>query len=93
MIAVGAAALIANVYCLFLLSRHREGGVHMRASWIFSANDVIANLAVTISGGLVWLVGSRYPDLVIGAIISAVVVRGGFKILREAREAQTERPS
>lgn len=87
-IAVGAAALIANIYCLFLLSRHRDAGVHMRASWIFSTNDVIANLGIIISGVLVSIVGSRYPDLVIGAIISAVVVRGGFKILHEAREAQ-----
>ena len=42
-IAVGAAALIANIYCLFLISQHRDAGIHMRASWIFSANDVIAN--------------------------------------------------
>ena len=86
-VAVGAAALIANVYCLFLLSRHRDAGVHMRASWIFSANDVVANLGVIISGLLVWALGSRYPDLVIGAIISAVVVRGGFIILHEAKAA------
>lgn len=91
-IAVGAAALIANVYCLFLISKHRDAGVHMRASWIFSTNDVIANLGVIISGGLVWVIGSRYPDLVIGAIISAVVVRGGFKILNEAREANKTQP-
>ena len=84
---VGAVALIANVYCLVLISRHRDSGVHMRASWIFSTNDVIANLGVIISGGLVWVFGSRYPDLIVGAIISAVVVRGGLKILYEARLA------
>jgi Co/Zn/Cd efflux system component len=83
-IAVGTAALMANIYCLFLLSRHREAGVHMRASWIFSTNDVIANFGVIISG-------NRYPDLVIGAIISAVVIRGGLKILHEAKEANKMR--
>jgi len=91
-IAVGAVALIANIYCLFLISPHRDAGVHMRASWIFSANDVIANLGIIISGALVWAIGSRYPDLVIGAIISVVVVRGGFKILHEAREANEAQP-
>jgi Co/Zn/Cd efflux system component len=84
---VGSVALIANVYCLMLISRHRDSGVHMRASWIFSTNDVIANLGVIISGGLVWALGSRYPDLVVGTIISIVVARGGFKILSEARRA------
>jgi len=84
---VGSVALVANVYCLMLISRHRDAGVHMRASWIFSTNDVIANLGVIISGGLVWLFGSRYPDLIVGAIISAVVVGGGIKILNEAKNA------
>jgi len=85
-ITVGAAALIANVVCLMLISQHRDAGIHMRASWIFSTNDVIANLGVIISGVLVWLIGSRFPDLIVGAIISAVVVRGGIKILRDAKQ-------
>ena len=85
---VGFVALMANVYCLVLISRHRDSGVHMRASWIFSTNDVIANLGVIVSGALVWVLGSRYPDLVVGAIISIVIVRGGVKILTEAKQAK-----
>lgn len=88
MMSVGAIALIANVSCLILIAKHRGGGVHMRASWIFSTNDVIANLGVIISGGLVLYLGSRLPDLIIGALISAVVLRGGVQILREAKEAR-----
>ncbi len=82
---VGALALAANITCLILISKHREGGVHMRASWIFSTNDVIANIGVIVSGALVWLFASRYPDLLVGAVIATVVVRGGIKILKEAR--------
>lgn len=85
---VGALAFLANIICLVLISKHRDGGVHMRASWIFSTNDVIANLGVIISGGLVAIVGNRYPDLIIGTIISMVVVRGGLKILKDAKETQ-----
>ena len=84
-IVVGSVALVANIYCLMLISRHRDSGVHMRASWIFSVNDVIANIGVIVSGGLVWAFGSRFPDLIVGALISMVVVSGGIKILNEAR--------
>lgn len=84
-IGVGSVALVANIYCLMLISRHRDSGVHMRASWIFSTNDVIANSGVIVSGGLVWAFGSRFPDLIVGALISMVVVSGGIKILNEAR--------
>lgn len=88
MVGVGAVALAANLACLMLIARHREGGVHMRASWIFSANDVIANIGVMVSGALVMRLGSRIPDLVVGAAIAALVVRGGLRILREARLAR-----
>lgn len=86
MMGVGFIALLANTACLFLIAKHRGSGVHMRASWIFSRNDVIANAGVILSGGLVWALGSRYPDLVIGLAITIVVLRGGLQILKEAEE-------
>jgi Co/Zn/Cd efflux system component len=65
-----------------LLAKHRDGGVHMRASWIFSTNDVIANTGVIVSAIVVMFSGSRYPDLLVGAAISIVVFIGGCRILR-----------
>jgi len=85
---VGALALLANIICLVLISKHKDGGVHMRASWIFSTNDVIANLGVIISGALVAIIGSRFPDLIVGALISLIVVRGGIKILEDAKNTR-----
>ncbi len=84
MIGVGLVALVANVVCVLLLAKHREGEVHMRASWIFSKNDVIANLGVIAGGALVHALDSRFPDLVVGLIIAAVVLRGGIQIVRDA---------
>ena len=54
----------------------------MTASWIFTTNDVVANIGVILSAGLIWLSGSRLPDLVVGAVISAIVMAGAVKILR-----------
>ncbi|NJO20383.1 MAG: cation transporter [Spirulinaceae cyanobacterium RM2_2_10] len=89
MMGIGFIALTANVLCLWLLAKHRHGEVHMRASWIFSKNDVIANLSV-IGGGSVWsnVFQSRLPDLVIGLAIAILVLRGGIQILRAARGEQ-----
>lgn len=84
MVAVGIMALIANIICLLLISKHKEGEVHMRASWIFSKNDVIANFGIIIGGGLVYLLDSRYPDLIIGMAISIIVIRGGMQIIKDA---------
>ena len=82
MIGVGLIALVANVTCLVLIARKRDRGVHMTASYIFSANDVIANLGVVAAGLLVAWTGSPYPDLVIGSIIGVVVLSGARRILK-----------
>lgn len=82
MMGMGLLALIANVSCLLLIHRQRHGGVHMQASWIFSAVDVLANTGVMLAGLLVLLTGSRYPDLVIGLVIVLIVLNGSRRILQ-----------
>ena len=81
MIIIGFLALIANVTCLYLISGHKDGGAHMKASWIFSANDVIVNMGVILAGVLVAWTGSAYPDLIIGILVSLFVLNGARKIL------------
>ena len=85
MMGIALLALLANLACLLLLARHRQGGVHMKASWIFSTNDVLANLGVIAAGLLVAWTGSRYPDLIIGTLIALLVLNGARRILRLTR--------
>jgi len=82
MIAISMLALAANVGCLTLISGHRDKGVHMRASYIFSANDVLANLGVIAAGVLVIWSGSPLPDWIIGFVIGTMVLVGSIRILR-----------
>ena len=82
MISVAAVALAANATSMWLLARHRGGGAHMKASWIFTTNDVIANLGVIAAGVLVRLLNSPVPDLVVATIIALVVLNGAVRILR-----------
>lgn len=82
MMGISVIALAANITCLLLLMKHREGSVHMRASWIFSTNDVLANIGVILAGGLVYLFKSPIPDFIIGLIIAIVVARGAITILK-----------
>lgn len=81
MMVVSIVALLANVTCLMLIAKHRDAGAHMRASWIFSANDVLINAGVIVAGALVAWSGSNLPDLVIGASIGLIVLNGARRIL------------
>lgn len=82
MIVVSILALIANGFCLVLLQKSKSKEAHMQATMIFTSNDVIINLGVIITGILVSWLGSNKPDLIIGIIVFAVVIRGAFKILK-----------
>lgn len=82
MIIVSILALIANGICLYLLQQSKSKEAHMRASTIFTSNDVIINLGVITAGLLVNWLDSSKPDLIIGTIVFAVVIQGAIKILR-----------
>ena len=85
MIGVSVLALAANSICLYLLQRSRDQEAHMKASMIFTSNDVIINSGVILAGVLVLVTGSRVPDLVIGAVVFLIVFRGALRILRLGR--------
>ena len=82
MIWISILALMVNVSCLYLISKRRHDGAHMKASYIFSANDVIANIGVIIAGILVAWTASPIPDWIIGLLIAFLVLSGALRILK-----------
>lgn len=82
MIVVSGFALIANSVCLYLLQKSKSRETHIRASMIFTSNDVIINSGVIMAGVLVLLTESKYPDLVVGSIVFMIVIRGALRILK-----------
>ncbi|WP_299162057.1 cation transporter [uncultured Eudoraea sp.] len=83
MIIVSIFALIANGICLYLMQQSKsKKEAHIKASMIFTSNDVIINLGVIIAGLLVNWLNSGKPDLIIGTIVFALVIQGAFRILK-----------
>lgn len=82
MILISILALIANGLCLYLLQKSKSKEAHMQASMIFTSNDVIINSGVIVAGLLVLWTNSRIPDLIVGAIVFVVVIRGAINILK-----------
>ena len=83
MIIVSIFALIANAICLYLLQKSKsKKEAHMKASMIFTSNDVIINLGVITAGVLVNWLNSNKPDLIIGIIVFGLVIQGAIRILK-----------
>lgn len=84
---VGALALAANGACLALLWRHRHEDVNMSSVWECSRNDIAANLAVLLAAFSVWLVGSGWPDLVIGSLLALLFLHSAARVFRASFSA------
>jgi Co/Zn/Cd efflux system component len=82
MIVVSIFALIANGLCLYLLQKSKSEEAHMKASMIFTSNDIIINTGVILAGILVSVFSNRLPDLIVGSVVFVIVIRGAFRILK-----------
>jgi Co/Zn/Cd efflux system component len=82
----GGGNALVNLICLRLLRSRRDDGVHLKASWIFTSNDMLANAGIVLSGAAVMLFVSPLPALAIGLVVVGIAVKGGFEILKLARD-------
>jgi len=81
---VGALALAGNAACFALLYRHRADNLNFRSTWLCSRNDLIANVAVLASAGLVAAIASPWPDALVGIALAALWLRTSLRVFREA---------
>lgn len=80
--AVSLLALIGNSVCLALLWKHRTADVNMSSVWECSRNDIAGNIAVLVASAAVWLTGSRWPDLLVGSLLSAWLLLSSARVLK-----------
>ncbi|KAI9134753.1 cation transporter [Acaryochloris sp. CCMEE 5410] len=81
---VGIIALLANLFCLLLLTRHRQDNLNMSSVWLCSRNDIIANTSVLAAAGLVSLTRSILPDLAVGLLLTVVFTQSAAKVLSQS---------
>ena len=83
--AIGIVALLVNVTAALILSRFRDGDANVRAIWLFSRNDALANVAVIVAAALVARTGQAWPDLAVAAVIAVLCRPSAYELLRGAR--------
>ena len=63
----GLGAFAVNFGCALILARYRNtGGSLSRAAFLSARNDVFANIAIIVAGGLTAVTSSAWPDLAVG---------------------------
>jgi Co/Zn/Cd efflux system component len=84
--ALGAMAV--NLGCALMLARHRNhAGSLAKAAFLSARNDVVANAAIIVAGGLTAYFASAWPDLITGVGIAALNA-GAAKEVWEAASSE-----
>jgi Co/Zn/Cd efflux system component len=81
---IGIVALGANGICFALLWSHRNGDSNMRAVWVCSRNDVMGNFAVLLAALGVFGTATRWPDVIVAAIMAYLALQGAWQVIRLA---------
>lgn len=88
---LGLFGAAANLVAALLLIRYREGDANVRSVWLCTRNDLIQCLAVAVTGVVVSLTNSRWPDLIVGMLLAAIFLRSAWQITAQAlRESKPE---
>src|SRR5215471_17627917 len=90
--AIGVLALAANVASVLILIRYKDGDANVRSVWLCSRNDAIGNVAVMVAALAVWGTATKWPDLIVAAIMAGLFLTSSTQILqqsfREMREGR-----
>jgi Co/Zn/Cd efflux system component len=57
----------------------------MRSVWLCTRNDAIGNVAVLLAAVGVFGSGTRWPDLLVAAVMAGLALTAGLSVLRQAR--------
>jgi Co/Zn/Cd efflux system component len=82
--AVGILALAANVASVLILIRYKDGDANVRSVWLCSRNDAIGNIAVMVAALAVWGTATKWPDLLVAAIMAGLFLTSSIQILRQS---------
>ena len=81
---IGGLALIANIICFILLTRHKGKNINLKSAWTCSRNDLCGNIGVIGAGILVGYFNSMWPDIIIGLGIATIVIYFSITVIRES---------
>ena len=79
---VAFVALLLNLTCLLLLTKHRDQDINMSSVWECSRNDILNNISIIVASILVWITNLGWADIAVGLILSLLLIKSSFKVLK-----------
>ncbi len=84
MFAAAAVGLVGNLYVgLRLEGGHQHENLNVRSAWLHVMSDAAASGAVLLGGLVIYFTGWRIVDPIVSILVSLLILRGAWSILRE----------
>jgi len=80
----GVIALVGNLTCLYLLTKHKDQDINMSSVWECSRNDIANNIAVIIASALVWYTHNGWADTLVGMVLSIFLLKSSYRVIKSA---------
>ena len=87
---IGILALAANLASVLILIRYKDGDANVRSVWLCSRNDAIGNVAVMLAALSVWGTGTKWPDLIVAALMAGLFLYSSLRILQQSMQELRE---
>ena len=82
---VAFGALIVNFLCTFILIRFKNfSGSLTRGAFLSARNDVLANIAIILTGIITFFYPSIWPDIIVGIFIAYIRTESALEIFNKA---------
>ena len=82
---VAFGALIVNCLCTFILIRFKNfSGSLTRGAFLSARNDVLANIAIILTGIITFFYPSIWPDIIVGIFIAYIRAESALEIFNKA---------
>ena len=81
---IGVLALLANLGSVLILMRYKDGDANVRSVWLCSRNDAIGNVAVMAAALAVWGTATKWPDLIVAALMAGLFLYSSLRILQQS---------
>ena len=63
---------------------YKDGDANVRSVWLCSRNDAIGNVAVMLAALAVWGTGTKWPDLLVAALMAGLFFYSSIRILQQS---------
>jgi cobalt-zinc-cadmium efflux system protein len=81
---VAAIGVVLNSVAALMFARGRKGDINIRGAFVHLVADAAVSAGVVVAGMIVWRTGWAWIDPVTSLLVSAIIVRGTWQLVREA---------